>query len=413
MKNSKPGNEKMYEQLAERVLERFSSVEHWKKSWQNPTPTLPYNATTGERYKGYNAIALLMSSIEQNFTDPRWMTYKQAKDADVQVKRGAKSTMIGYFERTKITEETQIPKGLWLPKDAQEQLKEALAEKGIFTYGDLMNQVNPVSLVDGILPQAGRKVSYLLSAIEDGNAFDIVSKTYHVFNAQQIEGLPEIDLTPAAVESAREKQLHLKSVENIIDNSGVMLDIRDNGNPTYYPGLDTVEMPSPSRFESVYEYYASFMHELAHATKHPNRENREKLDYAREELVAEFASMLINTGAGLKMSEAHFDNHAAYLKSWLKHAEDPRQLFNIIKDAGRAAEYVLELGQSPDKEINPERKALNDSVATPQYHEFKNIIIQLVAENRLDARDGAEKLSQARTKGLKEAEKEEDQSLEL
>lgn len=408
MKNNNiSNNEKMYEQLAQRVIERFSSIDNWKQSWQNPPlNTLPYNATTEDRYRGFNAIALILSSIEQNFSDPRWMTFKQAKDAGATVKRGSKSTMISYFERTKIDETTAIPKGLWLDKTEKTKLKEELANQGIHTYGDLLHHSNASALIKNITPENEKKVALLLNAIKQGNAFDIISKTYHVFNAQQIEGLPEIDLKIDEVISIQEKQKHLNAIESIIDNSGVMLDISPTGKPMYIPSQDTVQMPSPSRFQSVYEYYATFTHELAHSTKHPNRENRPKLDYAREELVAEFASMIINTQAGLVMSQEHFDNHAAYLKSWSKQAGDPRELFNVIKDAGRAAEYVLELINTPDKEINPDRKTLNNNTINEKYHNFKDIIIKLAAEDKLDARDAAEKIAIARTIGIKETKLE-------
>lgn len=186
-------------------------------------------------------------------------------------------------------------------------------------------------------------------------------------------------------------------------------------NPSYSPSIDTVRMPLPEQFNSVYEYYATYMHELAHSTAHENRLNRptsgtveqdKKQAYAREELVAEFASLLINTKAGLSMSQEHFDNHAAYLKSWSKAISDnPRELFNVIRDAGKAAEYIIDLAQSPDPFINEARAALN-AQQPAEFTEIKQSLIDSVKAGNITAQQATIQLNEKRVSFFQTAKTE-------
>jgi putative DNA primase/helicase len=53
----------------------------------------PYNPTTGNRYRGVNIVALMA----MDFSDPRWMTYKQAQGQGWQVRGGEKATQIQHW----------------------------------------------------------------------------------------------------------------------------------------------------------------------------------------------------------------------------------------------------------------------------------------------------------------------------
>ena len=48
---------------------------------------MPFNPVTGTRYKGINLVNLMA----QEYGDPRWMTYKQAKEKGYQVRRGERA----------------------------------------------------------------------------------------------------------------------------------------------------------------------------------------------------------------------------------------------------------------------------------------------------------------------------------
>ncbi len=66
----------------------------WQKPWQEGhSRVAAFNPTSEKNYKGINSIILAM----KGYDDPRWLTYKQAKKMDAQVKAGQKSTQVEYW----------------------------------------------------------------------------------------------------------------------------------------------------------------------------------------------------------------------------------------------------------------------------------------------------------------------------
>ena len=85
-----------------------------------------------------------------------------------------------------------------------------------------------------------------------------------------------------------------------------------------------------------------------HATGHPSRLNRDlrnslgSPDYAREELRAEIAQVMVCTELGI--GECEFTNGAAYIASWLETLRsDRKEIFRAAADAQRIADYLLAL----------------------------------------------------------------------
>ena len=71
-------------------------VAPWQKPWEGFG--MPYNPTSAKEYRGGNAVNLMASALEQGFTDPRWLTYRQAAENDWQVKKGEQGTRIEYWD---------------------------------------------------------------------------------------------------------------------------------------------------------------------------------------------------------------------------------------------------------------------------------------------------------------------------
>ena len=58
--------------------------------------------------------------------------------------------------------------------------------------------------------------------------------------------------------------------------------------------------------------------------------------------MAEIASMFLSVEFGLRQTKEHFDQHAAYIGSWILLIEkDTDVIFNATKDAKKAANYIL------------------------------------------------------------------------
>lgn len=271
----------------------------WQKPWKAQS-LRPMNPTSGNGYRGINRILLALSGRD----DPRWMTYQQAQANQWQVRRGEKGTQIVKLVELSPREAAQIG------ADAGGQAAE----------------------------QGGE---------EQRRAFAL--RRYTVFNAQQIDGVPELEAATALdfnpIERAEAVMAALQEQTGLVVAHG-------GAQACYVPALDEVRLPPKKSFHSVYDYYATAMHEGAHSTLHQRRLDRKEAlgkkwgdeAYAVEELRAEICSAILAAETGVPMTQAHIDNHAAYLKSWLKVvAADPMAIFSAAKDAEAMAAYMLGL----------------------------------------------------------------------
>jgi antirestriction protein ArdC/phage/plasmid primase-like uncharacterized protein len=287
-----------HEIVAEKLITQLEAgTAPWQRPW-NPgaaSTFLPYNPVTDNRYKGINALVLL----SQNRDDQRWMTYKQATDAGAQVRKGEKGTGIQYWK-----------------------------------FVDEHNQKDDAGkpLVD----KQGKPVKETVK-LERPRVFFAT-----VFNAEQIEGLPPIQ---------RQAQTWnpLERAEAILVVSGVPIHYNGKGRAFYRPLTDSIHLPDREQFPSAENFYATALHELGHSTGHADRLNRDlshpfgSEGYAKEELRAEIASMILGDELGI----GHDSNqHAAYVGSWIKALkEDPLEIFRAAADAEKIQAYVLGLEQ--------------------------------------------------------------------
>jgi putative DNA primase/helicase len=95
----KEAKKAFHEQVAENLIEQLKKgVAPWQKPWEpgDLLAVLPVNPTTGKRYRGINSLNLMSRA----YTDPRWLTYKQAVSLGAQVRKGEKSTLVQYWKFT-------------------------------------------------------------------------------------------------------------------------------------------------------------------------------------------------------------------------------------------------------------------------------------------------------------------------
>lgn len=59
----------------------------WRRCW---TTTQPTSFITGKPYRGINNLLLSHVANERSYTDPRWLTYRQAQANGWQVRKGEK-----------------------------------------------------------------------------------------------------------------------------------------------------------------------------------------------------------------------------------------------------------------------------------------------------------------------------------
>lgn len=270
----------------------------WQKPWDGSevASQMPMNAVTDKPYRGGNAVNLMMVGAAKGYTDPRWMTYKQAEGEGWQVRKGEKAAQVEFWQFNK-------------------------QEKG----------------PDG-KPVDGEKLERPIQRI------------YSVFNAQQIDGIPPLE--PKAPVKEFEA---IEAAERALKNSGAKIDHNGGDRAFYRPSTDTISLPPKDAFGSEVKYYATALHELGHWTGHESRLNRDvgknpfgSEGYAREELRAEMASVFMQAELGVPHDT---EQHAAYVGNWIEVLKkDKNELFRAAKDAGDAADFVIDLARSKDKE---------------------------------------------------------------
>ena len=168
-----------------------------------------------------------------------------------------------------------------------------------------------------------------------------VHKSYNIFNVGQVSG---VVLEPE--ESPPPFEARLENAEAFITAQGVP--IAHGGDRAFYsPSRDAINLPFPGSFSPPESYYAVALHELAHASGHPQRLNRPKgakgsREYAAEELVAELTAAFLCAELGLPAAL----HHTGYIGFWTELLEnDPKAIFRASREASRAAAFLTAQAQ--------------------------------------------------------------------
>lgn len=278
------------------IAELDKGVAPWRQPWANGArPGFPLRST-GEAFSGMNAILLSMLQATRGFGSAYWLTFNQAKDLGGNVRKGEKaSPAILYKTRT----------------------IEGEAEDG----GD------------------DRVLRFL--------------KTYSVFNADQIDGLPEL-FTPSPTVETDEPLAD--DITAIMANFPVPVTHRGNM-ACYMLAEDRIRMPPRASFLNDECYVATLLHEFGHATGAKHRLDRfavheTREDYAREELVAELTSHLTSLHLGINPSQSVFKDHIAYLGYWANLLKDrPNELLKAAGKAQLACDMILKYRSSSSESL--------------------------------------------------------------
>ena len=181
---------------------------------------------------------------------------------------------------------------------------------------------------------------------EDNKTRLPVLRYYTVFNTEQCEGIT----TPAPDTSTWHEHDPIEAAEAVQLAMPNRPTVVIGGTKAYYsPTSDSVRVPELFRYERAEEYYCTLFHELAHATGHQTRLNREGITgnhffgdavYSREELVAEFTAAFLCGHTGIV--NATIQNSAAYLQSWIRALRgDKRLAITAAAQAQKASNYIL------------------------------------------------------------------------
>ena len=67
-----------------------SMTESWQKPWIFGQGGLPYNIVSGRNYTGTNILTLLILTEVKGYQSPVFVTFEQAKELGLQVRKGSK-----------------------------------------------------------------------------------------------------------------------------------------------------------------------------------------------------------------------------------------------------------------------------------------------------------------------------------
>lgn len=279
----------IHEKITNSIIKAMESgTAPWQKPWTGTVGGQFPLRSNGQPYRGINILVLWMAADVKGYSSPYWFTFKQAKDLGASVRKSEKSQQVvkyGTFEKE----------------------NEDTGEK--------------------------TSLGYL--------------KSYNVFNAEQIDGLPE-DFKNIKTDAEDLGTAANPTLDAFFTDVGAQIVTTDAPRAYYSPQIDRIHMPPINTFHSANGYYGTLSHELTHWTGHAARLDRfnndtSKQDYAFEELVAELGACFLCSDLGLTPD---FQQSAAYIESWLKALkDDPKHIFKAATAAQKAFDLIKECAE--------------------------------------------------------------------
>lgn len=297
----------IFERVSARLLDAVLDTTD-RKSWTKPWTTIargwseaeaPLNVASRKPYRGSNVAWLTFAAASEGWDlAAPWGTYKQWQDMGAQVVKGSKATPGIFWKRVEKREKDETT--------GEDKTRSILIAKGFSLFH--------AAQVEG---------------------FDVEAWKVKVGRTTTAPELPE----PTADwgEVAEAEAIFAEYAERC----RVRVDWKPSNSAFYTPALHAVTMPSREQFKTASGAMSTLAHELSHSTGHSSLLARkfggafETVAYAEEELVAECSAAFLLALTGVA-NEGHieFDNHTAYLQSWLREA--------ARGDAAKALTYALQ-----------------------------------------------------------------------
>jgi len=303
--------------LVDRLLKNLEEgAGIWRQGWISMGA--PKSLVTGKRYRGVNNLCLSLSAMDKGYQDNRWVTYNQMEENGWKFKVDENGNSLG--------------------KDAGVRVE---------FFGLLDKTTNKTLDRAKLLSMSESEVDkYIKENVRS------VRKSYVVFNAEVVDGVPELKKLDE-IETVKDAEdlisfWNEKECKIKYDADGAYYDVKN----------DIIHVPKKDQFESSYEYYLTLFHEMSHSTGHESRMNRDlsgdEKKYAIEELRAEIASIFLGQEFNVPYSQAGFDNNASYINYWKEVLTDnPHLLFTAIQDADKITEFVVDKKHENDLKKEP------------------------------------------------------------
>lgn len=320
----------LHQKIVNKVIDNLHKYKNlWGKGYSN---LIPKNYVSNKNYSGINQFQL--SLIESK--DARWITFSQAIENNLKIKKGSKSEKILFCDYSK------------------EELTEYDYQKIIHTKEYLNGKINII-----IDPTTGQK--FLQKNIK---------KVFNVFNCENVEGVNKVK----EQDNITDEKLNFL-IDKIVELSPVKIEFFDIlESPRFEINLETNEerilLPTKKIVDSTEILFSILIHELIHSTGTKARLNREKFngkyefgskEYGREELIACLGQMFVCQEYNIKNIE---ENHQLYIDSWIRLFNDSSD--ELVKAATKASRAVQWLKENIFSKININ----NHCIASENYEQL-------------------------------------------
>ena len=290
--------------IVDKLIKNMENGYIFSELMWNKNALLPKNAITGKKYKGINKLNLSFAAMENNYNDPRWLTFKKIKE-------------LGW----KLSKESR-GKGVLCEKWIWERKEKVIDEK----------TGKPELDIDG---------NEIIKVVELNKP---IISYFYLFNASLIEGIEPYSNTI--------KDLEESKITNVADkfilSSECPIEEKLQEKAYYSPLDDKIVLPPRKYFKSDEAFLGTLLHEMSHSTGHEKRLNRNILNifgspkYALEELTAELSCVFLEAELGLNIDFTRQD-HINYFSSWIEALKnDANQLYKVANNASKACDRLLE-----------------------------------------------------------------------
>lgn len=257
----------------------------WRMPWHHCGTSIsrPTNVATGAPYRGVNTVSLWAAAYAGGYASGVWGTYRQWQAVGAQVRKGEHASL-GV---------------LW--KEVRTSRDDGTDDSG-------------------------------------GDHRPLFARAFSLFNADQVDGyVPEPP--PVLPKSQR-----LIAAEAFIAALGIDT-VYGSASAYYHIAEDRIHMPEFGAFRESHGFYATYIHEAAHATGAAHRLDRNfsarwtRHALAMEEATAELTAAFLLADLGIAHDPRA--DHAAYIASWLQLLKDePRAILTAASKAQAAADWM-------------------------------------------------------------------------
>ncbi|WP_064592362.1 ArdC family protein [Streptobacillus moniliformis] len=330
---------------------------NWSKGW-NPSMVAPFNPITNNYYSGGNVLKAAITSKELESEDPRWLTFLQIKEAGLKLKKGASSIQMEYWSFTK--EELTDEKIKRLDEKEIKRIEnkiESRIKKG-WRFEDSFG-----SKIELPIDRHSKYFNLVAKQVENTP----LPGYFNVFNGKDIEGLEEF----------KYPELEESDLWDIADDfiASCPVKVIESAQDRAFASSDLVTkksieivLPPRETFKNSREFLATLLHEMGHETGSEDLKRNKSgsfgsLDYAKEELVAEFTSIMVQGRLGIELGENGKSNHTAYLQNWIKVIKEKtyednykpeNELFRALSEASKSSNLIMERYKEKRKELGKE-----------------------------------------------------------